>query len=374
MNEENFTPNEQPILEPKKNNIVLIVIIVAIVAITAGVIGFLLAKKTQAPATAPAVTQPVAQTPLAQPADETAGWQEYSSKNLNIKFKYPMKYVFLDRTDGDEKAILIGDKTFSKPDIAPWYHAPITISKYNAELLNDQIATLYNVKKSTLTIDNEDANVIEGNYQNYPAPSVPADKHMKIIVVPSKNITILAQDSYAGVESDWNEVTSVVNKLLTTIKFTNTVTSETVNCETYNKSYFEIKELGIKFLVDKSIKNDLIYEYSKPTVDSFKGDLGVVKFSTKSLISIDTDCSANSGTIGTMNKIKGKPSDYADGQGTDKFLENGLVKQFDNFFIRFVGPQATCGDEKNIQKTTDLANRLRNEYFLQDLDCITTLN
>lgn len=167
---------------------------------------------------------PVAQTPVqpvaTQSVDDTIDWKEYSSTNFGISFKYPSDYIFMDRTSSSEKSILLGDKNFPNPDIAPSYHAPITISKYDENLLNDQVSALSNVKKNTLTVDGQNANVVEGNYQNYPAPGIPADKHMRIITVPSKNITILSQDSYAGAESDWNEITSVISKLLTTIKFT----------------------------------------------------------------------------------------------------------------------------------------------------------
>jgi hypothetical protein len=149
--------------------------------------------------------------------------------------------------------------------------------------------------------------------------------------------------------------------------------SEVIDCTKRDRIYFKVKELGVKFLVDKSIKDDLVYEYNKPKQDkdSFRGDLGGVVFSTKSLTDIDPDCSAYWGTMGTMGKTKGKPVDYADGQGLDRSLAALLVKQFDDFFIGFRGPEATCGKGINIQKTTDLANQLRAKIFPK---CMVLLN
>ena len=61
---------------------------------------------------------------------ETSEWKTYSSTKLSIDFEYPTNYIIMDLLDNDEKAILIGDKKFPKPDIAPNYNAPIKISTY----------------------------------------------------------------------------------------------------------------------------------------------------------------------------------------------------------------------------------------------------
>lgn len=49
-------------MKNKKGNVLIIAIIIAIVALTAGVVGYLFAKKTQAPVAVPVATQPVAKT------------------------------------------------------------------------------------------------------------------------------------------------------------------------------------------------------------------------------------------------------------------------------------------------------------------------
>ena len=158
-------------------------------------------------------------TPTPTPADPTANWKIYSSTKLGINFKYPANYIIMDRLNSEEKAILLGDKEFPKPEIAPWYHAPISILEYNESQLNDQVSSLSSVKKSTMIIDGQNANIVEGNFPDYPAPGVPADNHMKIVTIPSKNLTILTQDSYAGTKSDWKGISSVLTNILTILKF-----------------------------------------------------------------------------------------------------------------------------------------------------------
>lgn len=99
---ENFTPNQQPILESEKSNtkfIIVIAIIVVIVAITAGVFGYLFAKKASTPVAQPVVTQPVMQVPIAQPvvqpeaesveqimpSGKMVGWKNVTGKYFDLK-------------------------------------------------------------------------------------------------------------------------------------------------------------------------------------------------------------------------------------------------------------------------------------------------
>ena len=97
----------------------MIAIIIAIVAIIAGIVGWLIAKKSQAPTLQTVATQPsipVAQTqpttPVTQPApaDETARWQTYSDTRNGFEVKYPNGYVTLLHNDkylGDEPSFTI---------------------------------------------------------------------------------------------------------------------------------------------------------------------------------------------------------------------------------------------------------------------------
>lgn len=139
-------------------------------------------------------------------------------------------------------------------------------------------------------------------------------------------------------------------------------------CEIGNKVYFEIKELGVKFLVDKSIKDDLIYKYSGQD----KYSMGAVMISAKSLISMDAGCSADNGPLGSLSKLKGKPNDSI----YDTYYQNRAdqVKQFNGFFLTASGPQAPCAlNEKDVQKVNDYANQLRDKIYLEDAKCFDVL-
>lgn len=123
----------------------------------------------------------------------------------------------MDRLNNEEKAILIGPagKEFPRPEIAPWYRAPITISFHK----DIPTSGLFNVKTSNIIVNNELANIIEANYQDYPAPSIPANNNEKIISIPSKNLTIIAQSSYAGIKSNWDDISLELKNILESIRF-----------------------------------------------------------------------------------------------------------------------------------------------------------
>ena len=90
-------------MKNKQGNVAVIAIIVVIVAITAGVVGWMFAKKSQAPTSQTVATQPT--TPETQtqptvpaqqtmPTDESATWKKFDSKLLNLSFSYPLKSEF----------------------------------------------------------------------------------------------------------------------------------------------------------------------------------------------------------------------------------------------------------------------------------------
>ncbi|HOX10956.1 MAG TPA: hypothetical protein P5323_02225 [Candidatus Moranbacteria bacterium] len=250
MNEENFTPNEQPILEPKKNNIVLIVIIVAIVAITAGVIGFLLAKKTQAPATAPAVTQPVTQTPLAQPADENADWKTYTNTKYGFEFKYPADLITKEDLSGTVFGVSFSDKNGMKND-------QIALNQYKASELPSINSLIQQIKKDGLALSEPSEYLVSGI------------KGLQIIEnapVPQYKVFI-EKDSFTYIFSIANESPrlSEFNKILSTFKFTNTVTDETADWKTYvNDSY------GLSFKYPKTYTMDPVSNLKAGTIRTLK--------------------------------------------------------------------------------------------------------
>lgn len=95
-------------MKNKQGNAAVIVFIVVIVAITAGAIGWMFAKKTEAPAaqvttaqptvpatqTQPKVVQPTAAQQASSTAqtDETVNWQTYTNAKYGVEFKYPVGY------------------------------------------------------------------------------------------------------------------------------------------------------------------------------------------------------------------------------------------------------------------------------------------
>lgn len=76
--------------QAQKGNVAVIAIIIVIVAITAGVIGWLFARKTQIQST------PNKQTRAEQPLlkDETANWQTYKNAEIGFEIKYPKDWSF----------------------------------------------------------------------------------------------------------------------------------------------------------------------------------------------------------------------------------------------------------------------------------------
>jgi len=104
----------------QKGNTTLIAIIIVVIAITAGVIGWILAKNSQVPVQqATTITQPpipIAQTqPVAtpapvvqqqaqtvaneqsasQPLDENTSWQTYQNSNIGYSLKFPSDWKYL---------------------------------------------------------------------------------------------------------------------------------------------------------------------------------------------------------------------------------------------------------------------------------------
>ncbi|HBP00767.1 MAG TPA: hypothetical protein DD454_00925 [Candidatus Moranbacteria bacterium] len=81
-------------MKTKKGNVAVIALIVAVVAVSAGVIGYMFAKKTQAPEIVKDPAGPPSpKTELAQPADETADWQTYRNEEYGFEFKYPINWM-----------------------------------------------------------------------------------------------------------------------------------------------------------------------------------------------------------------------------------------------------------------------------------------
>src|SRR6266568_2620276 len=131
-------------MKNKRGNVVVIVIIIVIVAITSGIIGWMFAKKSQAPVQQSVVNQPVpvAKTqPITEPiapTDETTNWQTYSNTKYGFEFKYPQFYnageTFKDIKD-KEGLVLLNDKSLKYGSVNVWVE--------NTKLDPDNILDVY---------------------------------------------------------------------------------------------------------------------------------------------------------------------------------------------------------------------------------------
>jgi hypothetical protein len=120
--------------------------------------------------------------------------------------------------------------------------------------------------------------------------------------------------------------------------------------EKKTKVYFTIKELGIKILVDKSRKDDLIYKYEAPN-SQYASDLGGVTFGSRTIQRILGDQSCLE--WGVIRKVSGTRTDVGAVEILQGSSHSASLKEFDSFFIFYTTPQATCFTSQtpeNIQK------------------------
>lgn len=271
MNEENFTPVEQPILEPKKNNIVMIVIIIVIVAITAGVIGFLFAKKTQAPATESVAVQPVAQTPttqtpVTQPADETADWQMYTDDKYGFEIKYPQDMKVKSKDDG---IVLVYAEYRNDLPEGGW--------GFNVSISEDSLDEYIKNYEKT---DGISKIVPQGEYV---LNGVKAKKMIAKTAIGIDNSVIFVNKNNKSYIISYLESYEEHLKILSTFKFTDVVVDETEDWKTYKntKNDFEIKyPLGWK--IDQPNVNQVSF-YSENHKNDYYFSITVVKNLKKSL-------------------------------------------------------------------------------------------
>ncbi|MCK4635951.1 MAG: hypothetical protein KAT32_03730 [Candidatus Moranbacteria bacterium] len=100
---------------------------------------------------------------------------------------------------------------------------------------------------------------------------------------------------------------------------------------TNEKVYFEVKELGVKFLVNKELLDKLTYAVI---------DENSVNFSTKKLNSIKGSvCDKN---LARMTKIKGTANND---DPYEKPINMNSIKQFNNYYVQISGPQVSCSSD-----------------------------
>lgn len=105
-------------MENQKNNVAVIAVIIVIVALTAGVFGWMFAKKAEAPVQQAIITQsaPVAKTqPAVQPTSQTvsvvpASWKTYADSKYGFELKTPTE---LTPFAGGGSQVVMGDPVIS---------------------------------------------------------------------------------------------------------------------------------------------------------------------------------------------------------------------------------------------------------------------
>lgn len=134
---------------------------------------------------------------------------------------------------------------------------------------------------------------------------------------------------------------------------------EIEECVTENKVFYEIPEFGIKFLVEKSAKDDLIYFYKK---GEYGGEF--VYFSSKSLAAMSDQCDVKTGPLGAISKYQGLPENH----DRYKHSVDQMIK-FDGYFITGLSRGESC--ESDYNKVRDfIVSYDKNRIFFENKECI----
>jgi hypothetical protein len=90
-------------MKTQKGNVVVIAAIIVIVAVTAGIIGWMFAKNSQAPTSQSGSIRPTAQL---TPKDETSNWKTYRNEVYGYEIQYPSYWVKNSFPDGDSRSAI----------------------------------------------------------------------------------------------------------------------------------------------------------------------------------------------------------------------------------------------------------------------------
>ncbi len=131
--------------------------------------------------------------------------------------------------------------------------------------------------------------------------------------------------------------------------------SET-NSNFQNIGYFEIKEVGLKFILSEDVK-DLIYKVED------KGKYKEIYFSTQSLASLSPGCSFNSSVLGPLGEIIVSNNRLA----PEDFYSRRLIFQND-FYVYFITPQSPCAGNLDFS-----ANELQTKQLQSLKEVIRTI-
>lgn len=171
-------------MKNKKGNVAVITVIVVIVAITAGVVGWMFAKKSQAPAPQINAIQPTAQTtPVAQNQIATeqirptvkSGYKLVDVKNPAIPFSFevPEKWLIETRNSGEKKLTISEMRTFLSTDFKDETKQKVAYSDYTdypiselKKLSSSEIEKMFNGSEEG-SLSYPIASVAAGSYIQY---------------------------------------------------------------------------------------------------------------------------------------------------------------------------------------------------------------
>lgn len=113
-------------------------------------------------------------------------------------------------------------------------------------------------------------------------------------------------------------------------------------CSFDNKTYFQIPELNIEFLVNKDFGNEIIYK-----IENYKGGKNIL-FTTKNLIKYE-GCQVEEAPVGVLHFVEGNLENNPD----KEYLANRVLKKIDNGFWWFETPQAVCNPDILTEETAE---------------------
>lgn len=125
-------------------------------------------------------------------------------------------------------------------------------------------------------------------------------------------------------------------------------TNDVVDSSNINKKvYFEIKELGVKFLVDEDFAKNLTYTIVNQNT---------VNFSTKELNSIKgNNCDTDLVRISKINGVANNNDPYA------MPINMNEIKQFSNYYVMVSNPQVSCTNGQSIELEHEVLNEVNKE-------------
>ena len=138
---------------------------------------------------------------------------KYTSTKFKVSFD-KNAYFIKENSDG----VYVGYQklyVISEQSITSGIYGPVTIKVYDKEIVNSQVSPTSESK----IVGGESATITTSKFASYSAPGATRDRKQIIVSIPSKNIMIIAQDYNAGGNYDWSKVNTMLNSLISSIRF-----------------------------------------------------------------------------------------------------------------------------------------------------------